>query len=112
MTQKEKDLLQQIMEDRICYHGDNVPPELLENERETAERCNTLLQDIRKHLSEEGQHKLFEYADELSNLRASECDWYYQKGFEDGLVLAKIVKEFETSELISIVENRMKEVQE
>lgn len=108
MTQNEKDLLQQIMEDRICYHGDNVPSELLEEERETAERCNALLQNIRKHLPEEAQYKLFEYADELSNLRASECDWYYQKGFEDGMAIAKIVLESDSDDVLSMISNRMK----
>lgn len=109
MTQNEKVFLQWIMEERIDYHGKSISPEFLEREREAIDRSETLLDELKQNLSEEDKHKLWKYIDEISNMHAYDSDYFYQKGFEDGITLAKVVYGFEPSEILSVISNRMKE---
>lgn len=106
LTQNEKDFLVQIMEDRISYHGMNIPPKLLEQMLERGEKCDGLLDVLSQRLSEEDMQKVMEYTDEVAEASTTESNYFYQKGFEDGLALAKIVYGFESSDMQDVLYNK------
>lgn len=108
MTQSEKEFLLQIMMERIEYHGMNISPEYLENEKEALNLGEILMEELKKSLSEEEVSKVIKYVDIISNIHAYDSDYFYQRGFEDGLLLAKAVYGFEPSESLSVIANRMK----
>lgn len=106
LAQNEKDFLLQIMDERISHHGMNIPPKLLEQMLERGEKCDALLEKLSQSLSEEDMQKVMEYTDEVAEASTTESNYFYQKGFEDGLALAKIVYRFEALDIPDILSNK------